>query len=182
MLRTIIKMSNSLRSDSAIFMLNAKSLNLSTFTNLFRLPPPGYTHPASNPSRKLTHQPFEINCRSTTSQPFLKSIHHIISLLSISSPANSAFLFFSVADKGSPRGNSGLRNCERVPPRIFSHLSNDGPRAVPGPATVSKFPLGFFPICQIAGPRAVPGHATVSEFPLGWFSYLPNIKKYNKEK
>ena len=50
-------MSNSLRSDSAIFMLNAKFQNLSTFTNFFRLPPHGYTLPASNPSHKLTHQP-----------------------------------------------------------------------------------------------------------------------------
>lgn len=97
-------MSNSLRSDSAIFMINTKFQSLSTFTNLFRLPPPGYTLPASNILHKLTHQPFEINCRSTTSQPFLKSIHHIISLLSISSPANSAFLFFSVADKGESEG------------------------------------------------------------------------------
>ena len=50
-------MSNSLRSDSAIFMINTKFQSLSTFTNLFRLPPPGYTLPASNILHKLTHQP-----------------------------------------------------------------------------------------------------------------------------
>ena len=38
-------------------MLNTKSQSLSTFTNLFRLPPPGYTLPASNILHKLTHQP-----------------------------------------------------------------------------------------------------------------------------
>lgn len=109
-------MSNSLRSDSAIFMINTKSQSLSTFTDLFRLPPPEYTLPASNILHKLTHQPFEINCRSTTSQPFLKSIHHIISLLSISTafkdPSISPFInllplnymFFSVADKGESEG------------------------------------------------------------------------------
>ena len=159
-------MSNSLRSNSAIFMLNTKSQSLSTFTNLFRLPPPGYTLPASNILHKLTPQPFEINCRSTTSQPFLKSIHHIISLLSISSPANSAFLFFSVADKGESEGeqrpsifshlpNSGIPgstrpcNCERVPPRIFSHLPNSGTPGSTRPCNCERVPLGWFSYFQI---------------------------------
>lgn len=52
-------MSNSLRSDSAIFMINTKSQSLSTFTDLFRLPPPEYTLPASNILHKLTHQPLK---------------------------------------------------------------------------------------------------------------------------
>lgn len=52
-------MSNSLRSDSAIFMINTKSQSLSTFTDLFRLPPPEYTLPASNILHKLTHQPWK---------------------------------------------------------------------------------------------------------------------------
>lgn len=108
-------MSNSLRSNSAIFMLNTKSQSLSTFTNLFRLPPPGYTLPASNILHKLTHQPWKLVFASCTTSQAPSKFPHIPLFITC---------FSAWPTRGSPRGNSGLRNCERVPPRIFSHLPN----------------------------------------------------------
>ena len=138
-------MSNSLRSDSAIFMINTKSQSLSTFTNLFRLPPPGYTLPASNILHKLTHQPFEINCSlhhiatiPTKYPPYYISIIHFFpSKLSLSvfqrgrqggvRGGTAAFAtvsefplgFFSHLPNSGTPGSTRPCNCERVPPRIF---------------------------------------------------------------
>ncbi len=112
MLKPIRKMSNSLRSNSAIFLLNTKFQNSSTFTNFFRLPHHGYTtsHPGTQTFPRTKHLP-------------LKRNH----------PAWPT--------RGSPRGNSGLRNYERVPPRKIFHVSKqEGCRAVPGLCNCERVP------------------------------------------
>lgn len=91
-------MSNSLRSNSAIFMLNTKSQSLSTFTNLFRLPPPGYTHPASNILHKLTHQPLWKHASGLP--PPLHKLNLKFHMIITTTHSH----VFSVADKGESEG------------------------------------------------------------------------------
>ena len=129
-------MSNSLRSDSAIFMLNAKSHNLSTFTNFFRLPPLGYTlsPPLALPTYSLTNPRKYVLASCTTSQAPSKFPHIFLFIRS-----------FQRGQQGGARGGTAaFATVSEFPLGFFPICQMTGLRAVPGPATVSEFPLGFF--------------------------------------
>ena len=141
-------MSNSLRSNSAIFMLNTKSQNPSTFTNFFRLPPPGYTLPASNPSHKLTHQPLG-NTPSVRPQPspnsrpfgISKYLPHKLSLKSHTCILTTPHFSFQRGRQGGARGGTAaFATVSEFPLGFFSHLPNSGTPGSTRPCNCERVP------------------------------------------